>query len=359
MKVKAFLCQHKAEQYNDCEDRFCISPDTKSIAVADGMSQSFLPEYWADLICRKYCESSENWVPTHESVQQLEGKWKELRDIHLKIEEEKKNPFAYLIRNAIADGESAACTFVGVRLHSGNQISYHILGDSSLVVFHDGRLQSKDDIISTHIGEFDSYPDFFDSNHKRGGKGDPINGELTLTNKDTVLFVSDPFSDFFYEKVTSGNDCSQYLKELLALDSHEDYMELVDRWRKTGMHDDDSTVVILQTNGKDKLSIDYEDSDPTQSFFVGKTSTLIDLKSNNKENSHDSQKRENNGSSLKKEKINESELQQYIDKILSTHNGEKHRLLKWIIIFLLKIPKHSLTNKEKKAIKKIHIDVED
>lgn len=359
MKVKAFLCQHKTENYDDCEDRFCINPNTKSIAVADGMSQSFLPEYWADIICRRYCESNDGWVPTHETVQVLETSWQKLRDNHLKIEESKKNPFTYLISNAIAEGASAACTFAGIRLISSNHLSYHILGDSSLVIFHDGKLLSENDIVSTHKGHFDSYPDFFDSNHKRGGKGEPIDGSVNLTDKDTALLVSDPFSDFFYEKVTSGNDCSSYFKELIALSNHDEYLDLVDRWRTQGMHDDDSTVVILQIDNSDKFAIDYQDADPTSKSFVGNTSKLVYLNAILKPQLPAIVECAKLNVLHEDKKINKSQLQDWIDSVLNKHKEEKHRLVKWLFIFLWAIPKSLLRNKEKKAIKSIKIIIED
>lgn len=322
MKVKAFLCQHKNEGIKDCEDRFCINKDTKSIAVADGMSQSFLPAYWADLLCRNFCLQKE-WKPTHESVQKLEPLWEKLRDKYLENEEENNNPFAYLIRNQIAEKASAACTFVGVRIIKKHKLQYNILGDSSLVIFRNKKLK-KEDIISTHTGSFDNFPEFFDSNHLRGGKGDPKEGTIEYKKDDVILLVSDPFSDYFYEKTGKGEDCSELLQEILDVKEHEGYEKMIEEWRKNGMHNDDSTLVVLQPDdNKDSLEIEHEDDDPTEKFILDNVG---------KELSSISDKRKHG-------KYDDEEIKKlFFNKILTKHKGEEHSLIRWLFIILKDSP---------------------
>lgn len=45
MEIRAFITHKKAESFSDCQDRFSINPDTKSVAVSDGMSQSFFKRF--------------------------------------------------------------------------------------------------------------------------------------------------------------------------------------------------------------------------------------------------------------------------------------------------------------------------
>lgn len=352
MEVKAFLCQHKAENYENCEDRFCVNIDTKSVAVADGMSQSFLPEYWADLICRRFSESTDGWYPTHESVQELEPSWNKLRDIYADLEEKKNNPYSYLIRNSIAEKKSAACTFVGIRFLSSKELKYHILGDSSMIIFREGKLKSEEDIFSTHRGKFDSFPDFFDSNHLRGGKGDPVNDEIQISDKDTILLVTDPFSDFFYEKAKSGNDCSEYLQEVKRLNSHDDYVKLVEKWRNEGMHDDDSTLVVIIPNDKDTVSIAYEDKDPSEDIFIDKTSQINPNFWEAQPKGKSSHVRENDNTD--REIVDCNEFQNFIDEAINKHGTEEHGWFGWLkILFNSFVKLKKFKGSERKRIKKM------
>lgn len=368
MKVKAFLCQHKGEKIEDCEDRFCVNHGTGSVAVADGMSQSFLQAYWADLLCRHFCESTD-WAPTQENLRDLKEKWLKLRDGYAEREEKKGTPYLFLINNAIAEGQSAGSTFAGIRTTSANTIHYHVLGDSCIVHFRDGKLQSVNDIISSQKGGFDCYPDFFDSSNLRVGTGAPVSGDLTIADDDTILIVSDPFSDFFYEKVTGGNDCANILQQILKIELHEDYEHLVKELRDKGMHDDDSTLIVLQPDRKEELSIEYEDPDPDQSLFDGKTSKIIGFSNeaipdepvkeseeeDEKRMSDDNQRAALQPSGKPSEMGDKLSLPNFGNKILGKldkHKDEEHTYIDWLIIFAQEI-KSNLGKTARKIIIKI------
>ena len=50
MRIKAFITHKDKERFSDCQDRFRVNKDTKSIALADGMSQSIFQKIWAQLL---------------------------------------------------------------------------------------------------------------------------------------------------------------------------------------------------------------------------------------------------------------------------------------------------------------------
>ena len=74
MLVSAFITHKMAERFSDCQDRFSISVDTKSIAVSDGMSQSIFQKFWAQILVDKYTDTID-WVPNLESVRELIPLW--------------------------------------------------------------------------------------------------------------------------------------------------------------------------------------------------------------------------------------------------------------------------------------------
>lgn len=52
MDIRAFITHKKAETFSDCQDRFSINSDTKSVAVSDGMSQSFFKRFGRKILLK-------------------------------------------------------------------------------------------------------------------------------------------------------------------------------------------------------------------------------------------------------------------------------------------------------------------
>ena len=69
-----------------------------------------------------------------------------------------------------------------------------------------------------------------------------------------MFLVSDPFSDFLLEHNKQG-DISEYVQQLIEINSHDDFEMLVDDWREKGMHNDDTTLVIVEDDQSEQFSI--------------------------------------------------------------------------------------------------------
>jgi len=50
VSIKGFIYYKTAEKYTDCYDRFGINTKTGRFAVSDGVSKSFFPGIWAELL---------------------------------------------------------------------------------------------------------------------------------------------------------------------------------------------------------------------------------------------------------------------------------------------------------------------
>lgn len=258
MKIRGFITHKLSESFSDCQDRFRVNPDTKSIALSDGMSQSFLQAIWADLLCKEFTDS-ETWVPSDDdALRNIREEWTRKCSEHLQDQEKAGNPHSYLIRNAIRNNASAGATFLGVRLGT-NKLEYCVLGDSCLIHIKNGKIGSLESIISSQVGDFDSFPDFLDSHPAKKSKGTIKYGTLPLSKGDALLLVSDPFSDFFYEKVKSGEACEDCISRIMALKSHDDFERLVSDWRNDGMTNDDSSLVIVEYDNSNDFIILNED----------------------------------------------------------------------------------------------------
>lgn len=257
MKIMAFITHKLKENYSDCQDRFSINPDTKSIAVSDGMGSTWQQKIWAQLLVEKFVGDI-NWIPNNESIKPLCTQWREKVVEFIEHLKESEAPANLVYRNErnLAEGKSAGATFVGIRF-VGIEWKGSVLGDSCLIEW-DGSIAKF--YTSQDVEEFDSYPDYFDSDELKQGKGTPKDISGTLEKGGYLLLVSDPFSDFLFEHNKQG-DVAMYMQQLLKLSSHDEFEILVDEWRKAGMHNDDTTLVIVEPDDSDDFSIEQDKID--------------------------------------------------------------------------------------------------
>ena len=257
MRIRAFITHKKAELFKDCQDRFSINPDTKSVAVSDGMSQSYQQKPWADLLVKAYTENAQ-WEPNLKSVKELAPLWLERVKSFIQNLKDTNAPQYLIIRNenALALRKSAGATFCGIRFN-GYKWSGYVLGDSCLIELEKNRIKKL--YTSQNGDEFDNHPDFFDSNPFSDGKGTPLAIKGSIGRSTSIIMVSDPFSDFLLEKQKKGEE-EKYIKELLAINNHDEFEKLVADWRDNrGMHNDDSTLIIIENDGRSSFDVVCQD----------------------------------------------------------------------------------------------------
>ena len=278
MRIRAFITHKKAETFVDCQDRFGVNETTKSIAVSDGMSQSWQQKRWAQLLVDAYTES-EDWIPSQESIKPLCGRWhKQVVEYidYLKNTNAKEN-IIYRNERNLAEGRSAGATFVGIRFY-GLEWKGHVLGDSCLIEWNGNNATF---YTSQNVDSFDNHPDYFDSNILNEGKGTPISICGILENNTCLLLVSDPFSDFLIEHKKQG-DVTEYMQQLQKISSHDEFEKLVDEWRYAGMHNDDTTLVIVEPDDSDAFSTDVNTLDDINNF-IDEEKRLVEKKQKEKE----------------------------------------------------------------------------
>lgn len=256
MKIKAFITHKQAELFADCQDRFGVNPDTKSIAVSDGMGSTWQQKIWAQLLVDTYIDSTD-WCPSRETIKPLCQTWRNRVADFIQNLRDTSAPINIIYRSErnFVEGRSAGATFVGIRFN-GDEWNGSVLGDSCLIEW-DGKLAKF--YTSQNVEKFDSYPDYFDSDPSKEGKGVPLPISGILTKGTVIFLVSDPFSGFLFEH-RNRDDIAHYIQQLLSLSSHDDFEALVCEWRKEGMQNDDTTLVIVENDDSENLTITYADN---------------------------------------------------------------------------------------------------
>lgn len=249
MLVSAFITHKKAERFSDCQDRFSVKPGTKSIAVSDGMSQSIFQKYWAQILADKYTETAD-WVPNLESVRELSPSWDARVSRYLEEEEQAgRNPWR--AKGSIARGLSAGATILGVRFVNGEWFC-DVLGDSCFILVRDNHIEQL--LTSEDVVAFGNYPDYYDSNPQKTGKGVLKSESGKLLQGDVILLVSDPFSDYLLKNRGTAKE-SVLVNRLVGINSHAEFEAVVAEWREQGMHNDDSTLVIIKQDKSEDLNL--------------------------------------------------------------------------------------------------------
>lgn len=256
MIVRAFITHKQAENFSDCQDRFGVNPDTKSVALSDGMGATWQQKIWAKLLVDTYVNDT-NWTPSKETIKPLCQQWRDKVAAFIQKLKDNNAPENMIYRNErnLAEGRSAGATFVGIRFN-GNEWNGSVLGDSCLIEWDENKAKFN---TSQNTETFDSYPDYFDSDASKEGKGIPTPIEGVIAEGKYLLLVSDPFSEFLLEHNKLGN-IANYVQQLLSLASHDDFEKLVCEWRKEGMHNDDTTLVIVEYDRSKKLTIKHKDN---------------------------------------------------------------------------------------------------
>jgi len=254
MKIRSFITHKLAEEYQDCQDRYSINVEKKTVAVSDGMSQSIFPHYWAELLVESFVNKID-WVPNTAATNELSSEWR--KRVNERIEEMRKlGKQTWRVENNLAEGKSACATFLGIRFDR-NLWSGDVLGDSCLLTIDSNNRITN--IFTSQEGTFDNYPDYFDSNPKLKGKGKPKEITGSLNEGEKLLLVSDPFTGYLAKKKNEENH-SGLIEELLRLEDHEQFCTLVNKWREQGMHNDDSTLVIIEYDGNFDFTSSHQDN---------------------------------------------------------------------------------------------------
>ena len=250
MKIRAFITHKLSEKYSDCQDRFHINQDSRILAVSDGMSQSIFPDIWADLLSEQYaknghCDEADRQILCDDWLQQVES-YRDLQKLAGKQ--------TWKLDNCLAERKGAGATICGVKFKNATDWEGDVLGDSCIIEVD--KNQGKAKIYSSEEKAFDSYPDFYDSYPDKKGRGIIKSFTGSINPDKVLLLVSDPFSEFFY---ANKDDCKTLIDQILKINNHREFCQLVEDWRWNGMHNDDSTLCVIEFDGDLSFNIITQD----------------------------------------------------------------------------------------------------
>lgn len=249
IKLKGFITSKESELYSDCADHYAHNKQIHKFAISDGVSKSFFPKIWSDILVNKYVNQKE-WEEK-EFIIASQKEWQS------KIDEIVSKPdVKYYTRNAYNRKSPALATFVGLQFfEKEKKWIAQALGDSFLFFvpkdctdFESGitKLSSKPEPI-----EFDNFPDYLSSigNTHKGLPTKKIKDGLL--NEGTFYLMTDALAEWFLQ------NAEQAIQKISNIESQEQFLTTIEDERSTNrLHDDDSALMVIEVtdDGKDEFT---------------------------------------------------------------------------------------------------------
>lgn len=253
IKIKGFITSKKSELYSDCADNYAVNREHNKFAISDGVSKSFFPKVWSDILVKKYV-NQKDWKDNNEFIVESQKEWQS------KIDEIVNQPETkWFTKSQYNKKDPALATLVGLQfLESDQKWIAQALGDSFLFFIPKGsteieiKLSTKPEPIV-----FDNFPDYLSSigsSHK--GEKKSIKGEKI--KEGTFYLMTDALAEWFLLNTEQAKQTLDNIK------TQEQYLETIANERNVNrLNDDDSAILILELFDDGKKEFSYSNIEVT------------------------------------------------------------------------------------------------
>lgn len=247
----------KNESITDCQDCFQINEAGNYFAIADGASQSFYPNIWAELLVNNFCQNPEinlkNWQTWLAPIQ---NKW--LQEVQQRVTkaETEKRPVWVTNKNRLNFQEAATSTFIGLQFLD-NQVKVSIVGDSCLFILKGNEL--KQTYLLKSSKDFNDRPAYFAS-YPKNNQYDPSFFDIPLDSKksqDCFYFIlaTDALSEYIFQCREQGTNIFNTLLKISSQGEFENFVAEVRNAENIRMKNDDVTLITLSC---DNITLAFE-----------------------------------------------------------------------------------------------------
>lgn len=254
ISIKGYITSKESELFYDCADRYAYNKSQNKFAISDGVSKSFFPKIWADVLVKKWVDSKE--FDEAKFILDCQMDW-----LNQVTEIVNKPDVKWFTKNAFNRKESGLATFVGLRFFKKKKDWFwkaNSLGDSFLF-FVPNKFKdfSKECIVLSSKQEpivFDNFPDYLSSLGKNH-KGEKQLKESPLTTGSFYL-MTDALAEWFL------NEKENAISKISVWQNQKDFERFVDEERhneKLGNDDSAILIISIEEDKKDKLTYVLEE----------------------------------------------------------------------------------------------------
>ena len=243
MQINSFITHKRGANVNSIQDSIAMDVEKGRFALSDGVSDSVLPEIWADILTHAYISVDDIRQFPPEGLQEL---FLSQKDTYVSTLDKEQRYIQKLIEK---HWQTAAATFVGIELCE-DVLSWQVIGVSCLFIMADGELLqciSSNEPYTNDDGhliiKFDDYPHQIRSDGSLHGEW--INGNRPF-KKGYILMMSDAMSAWFVRQLNQGNSP---LDQLNAITDNNDFESFVEeQCRQGSLESDDESVIIIKVD---------------------------------------------------------------------------------------------------------------
>lgn len=268
--LAAFKTSKFGSKSSNCADSFAISPDGLRMAIADGVSKSYMPKFVAEALTEFYIsEKFSGGSLFHgnnaaDLISNVVEVWdRKSHAFEASVDEDTAYDLEYQ-RELYGMGAS---TFAGICIGK-ETFSFDILGDSCIFLI------PKDHSVSPMIlssmpcevnmdsdtpfkCDFGIHPHFIDT--KGRIVGEPLEDSVKAFDC-TILLATDAFSDWFCRNYTK-DDANHIIDSLKEIASPERFNSFIDNLRDNDLKNDDVAIVLVDVRFISDESVSFTNDD--------------------------------------------------------------------------------------------------
>lgn len=246
--LKFFIAPKNQEDYSDCADSYAYSQDFLKFAISDGVSRSFFPKIWSEILVNQYV--SKDYWEEQEFIDICQKEWQQII-----AQIVQKPDVMYYTKNAFVNRVPACATFLGLQIFPKERKWFcQVLGDTFLF-FVPHNFQSFDDVqIVTNKPEpieFDNYPDYLVSiGDKHKGTSKKLNNQPL--SEGTFYLMTDALAEWFLTFKENAIYKTSVWKSQL------DFEQFINEAREQNeLKDDDSSIMIIQISEIESENMEF------------------------------------------------------------------------------------------------------
>lgn len=267
--ISSFCTHKRGETDSDIQDYIGINNEKQRFALSDGVTNSVLPQLWAQLLVEDYLnvESADDFPSPN------------LPSIFL---EKKNNAKEFMTEDQLfmldlAEEEfvTSAATFAGISI-GDDILSWKVIGDSCIfILFENGEIKcissNKNSIGENGIIQmvFNNHPDVLRSDGTIKGKW--ISESIGI-EPAWIVIMSDRMSEWFVSQYNQEHDPVNLLRSIRDDDHFENFVD--NEYKAQRLKSDDESVILIHIAGildnnesNEKERRHTKESDETNIFY--------------------------------------------------------------------------------------------
>jgi hypothetical protein len=259
LRVRSFIYHKNKESYKDCNDKISVNFNTNKFAISDGVTSSFLPDIWAELLVNEFV-SKEGKINQEDpiSLEKLQDKWYDNAELFANQEGQ-----AWFIKTFFEEGRSAAATFAGLHFYLEKQIlnwEAIAIGDSFIFFIPNNKNDSEALVnkgIETVLPDkanfiFNNYPEHLDSTFLKP-KGNYTQVTDKVLKEGVFFLMTDAVAEWFIKNTPDA------LVQISQWNSLETFVTQIKKLRRSKkIINDDSSILIIEVSDDGKTELSYE-----------------------------------------------------------------------------------------------------